>query len=315
MSETTKIGWTNTTWMTVTGCTRVSEGCRHCYAERQTATSLKEHLLYAGLAVMNNGEPRWSNEVRCHEDQLHVPLHWRNPRMVFVNSMSDTFHEDVPFSFIDRMFAVMALCPQHTFQILTKRPKRMAEYLVSLAMDSTKCDRITEIAYTISPFLLTLGWIGKAIGHPGYGDLYERALPNVWTGCSCEDQATLDERVPHLLATPAAVRFLSLEPLLGPVNLHVASDFSSLGHGPSWMLPLASGSGGFTAIISWVIVGGESGPGFRLSKIEWIESVVAQCRAAGLPCFVKQDSGLRPGMQGRLPNELWAVKQFPLENP
>jgi len=133
MGAKSNISWTDASWSPITGCSRVSRGCERCYSERLTATKLKNHPRYAGLAVLKNDGigPRWTGEVRCHADQLDVPLHWKKPRMIFVNSMSDTFHEKVPFEFIDRMFAVMALCPQHTFQILTKRPERVAEYLAA----------------------------------------------------------------------------------------------------------------------------------------------------------------------------------------
>jgi protein gp37 len=269
MSEKTGIGWTQSTWSPITGCSRVSEGCTRCYAESLTATKLKNHPRYAGLAVLKNGEARWTGEIRCHEDQLDVPLHWRKPRMVFVNSMSDTFHEKVPDLFIRTLFKVMGEAKQHTFQILTKRPERMAAV-------TTEFQREGDFA--------TLD---------GEDGLYP--FPNVWLGTSCEDQATADERIPHLLRCPAAVRFLSLEPLLGPIKIGDGDGCEEW-----WQ------SNG----IGWVIAGGESGPGHRQMKLEWLESIVEQCKAAGVPVFVKQDAGPRPGMQGRIPDRLW-IKEFP----
>lgn len=277
------------TWSPVTGCSRVSEGCRYCYAERLTATRLRHQPKYTRLAVLNgSGEARWTGEVRCHEDALHEPLHWRKPRRVFVDSMSDTFHERVPFEFIDRIFAVAALCPQHTFQILTKRPERMAEYLDGKSSDGW--DRRHRVLHAM-PRLVCGKWCFVSVedwkrkGFPCPNSV-EWPLPNVWLGTSCEDQATADARIPHLLRCPAAVRFLSLEPLLGPIELE------------RWLVPVAGRDvdingeawrgGNQWHPIDWVIVGGESGKGARPCDVAWIRSIVGQCRSAGVPCFVKQ---------------------------
>lgn len=235
MSATSTIEWTEKTWNPLTGCTRVSAGCDNCYAARQAATRLKNTDAYKGLAVMTpSGRAAFTGTIRLLHDRLEDPLHWRKPARVFVNSMSDLFHPDVPFDFIDRVFAVMMGARQHTFQVLTKRPERMAQY-------------VNERLFGIEP------------------------LPNVWLGTSCEDQAAADERIPHLLRTPAAVRFLSCEPLLGPIQFPLRSNGSVFWHG-----------------INWVIAGGESGPGSRPCNIEWIESIIAHCQAAGVPTFVKQ---------------------------
>ncbi len=304
MSTGSNIEWTEATWNPVAGCTRVSAGCDHCYAVtmthrlekmsegRQTKDgkqwkSNKEvalHQKYAGLTVLNNhGDRHFNGQVRCVEEALEVPLKWKKPRRIFVNSMSDLFHRDVPFEFIDRVFAVMALCPQHTFQVLTKRPERMAEYLATWPMDSSQPDRITDIAHTL--------------GHPAIGGLCERPLPHVWLGTSCEDQAAADARIPHLLKCPAAVRFISAEPLLGEVSLVNSGAFFPGACGcqeEEGRTPCAAcRDTGAVSGVDWVIVGGESGKGARPCNVEWIRSIVRQCREAGVACFVKQ-LGKRP---------------------
>lgn len=270
MSEQSNIEWTDASWNVVTGCTRVSEGCRHCYAERLTATRLRENPRYAGLAVLNgDGDARWTSEVRCHDDLLDVPLRWRNPRRVFVCSMSDLFHPDVPFEFIDKVFAVMALCPQHTFQVLTKRPERMAEY----HHDRDWGDAANSITNNLIRRLDGALYFGGEIIPP---------LPNVWLGTSVEDQPNADERIPHLLKCPATVRFLSVEPLLGPVDLHDAFYRPRLGPNDPYKRLQD------IILIHWVIVGGESGPGARPMDPAWARSIRDQCVAAGVPFFFKQ---------------------------
>lgn len=315
----TTIQWTDATWNPIVGCTPVSPGCLNCYAAR---TALRMERLgvpayqpvHAGgtpydkhetirIAEVRSNRPVFTGSVRLVESKIEEPLHWKKPRMVFVNSMSDIFHEDVPFDFIDRVFAVMALCPQHTFQILTKRPERMAEYL--------QCDR-DEI---IRPYyvLRQMSYIAdvsqrKSLTRKAYRDAHQRyhedygrsrfwPLPNVWLGTSVENQTTANERIPHLLRCPAAVRFLSCEPLLGAVDLSEwldeadPSDFDREVH--SIMRDIRAGAGGSSDAvirdaIHWVITGGESGPNARLCDVAWIESIVKQCKDAGVPCFVKQ---------------------------
>ena len=229
------IEWTDETWNPVTGCTPVSPGCLNCYAagmaRRLEAMGRPE---YVGLTVHRKVAPKrfpneevedlvvggrcavgsrvvFSGKVNCLEDRLAEPLHWRKPRRVFVNSMSDLFHEAVPFEFIDRVFALMALCPQHTFQVLTKRPERMAEYLREFYREGGRLEGMMgEWEMDHDP------WHGRLSVDD---DLYRRlgeidSLTNVWLGTSVEDQARADERIPHLLRIPAAVRFVSFEPLL-----------------------------------------------------------------------------------------------------
>lgn len=287
MSE-TNISWTHTrnadgsitkgvTWNPVTGCSHVSAGCANCYAE---ALSLRHGWSKKPWTARNAAV-----NVRLRSDRLEDPLRWRRPRMVFVNSMSDLFHELVPDTFIAQVFSVMASAYQHTFQVLTKRPERMRDLLSAVAFWQMASD------------------------HFGGGLLVSAPLSNVWLGVSCEDQQTADERIPLLRVTPAAVRFLSCEPLLGPINL-----LSALGlYGLRGILsddPAAAARENIREAVDWVIAGGESGPDFRAMDIEWFRSIHDQCKAASVPFFAKQDSGSRPGKQGRIPDELW-VQEFP----
>jgi protein gp37 len=273
----TSIEWTDKTWNPIRGCSRVSEGCRHCYAEQVAGRFSGEGQAYHGLARRrSNGEAQWAGEVRVIENHMLDPLSWRTPSRVFVNSMSDLFHEKLADDAIDRVFAVMALAPRHTFQILTKRPERMLEWSNTNATGG----RIFHLAQQIDP--------------KGVGALSGAwPLPNVWLGVSTENQATADERIPLLLQTPSAVRFLSCEPLLGPIDLKDCGTtpyFTDRG-----CLPDRPGTS-----VDWVIVGGESGRGARPCDVEWITDLVAQCDFAGVACFVKQ-LGSAPGF--KLENE------------
>jgi protein gp37 len=269
-----RIEWTEATWNPVTGCTKVSEGCRHCYAEAvarrfwptQYPPTERTIALTKEGPVFGPG-PRRFTDVLCHTDRLAQPLKWRKPRRVFVNSMSDLFHPDVPDDFILNVFTVMAVASQHTFQVLTKRPARMAALLASWRADDM---------YTY--------WHGYS-GQPA--EVYSYPLLNVWAGVSVEDQPTADARIPLLLQTPAVVRFVSYEPALGPVAVE------------SWLTCPACGRNGTDegrhrntcagrGSLDWIIVGGESGPQARPCDVEWIRSVVEQCKAATAPVFVKQ---------------------------
>jgi protein gp37 len=294
------IEWTDATWNPIRGCSRVSEGCRNCYAERVAARFARPGQAYAGLArwtPWKDGErdARWTGEVRLVEAALDLPLRWKRPRRIFVNSMSDLFHEKVPDEWIDRIFAVMALSREHTFQVLTKRPERMRAYLeqVSDERDMQRWARWADIA--------------KSPCAAGVFDELDWPLPNVWLGVSVEDQPTADERIPLLLLAPAAVRWVSYEPALGPV------DFTRVPWG--WKYPLGSERERVYADaltdrlwlydegdveqprLDWLVVGGESGPGARPFDLAWARSAIAQCRAAGVPVFVKQ-LGSRPWWDG-----------------
>ncbi|MGH8676877.1 MAG: DUF5131 family protein [Burkholderiales bacterium] len=240
----TAIEWTDATWNPVTGCTKVSQGCKNCYAERLAPRVFAGQKMVE-LKIAMPPRPRRFTDVLCHPERLDIPLHWRKPRMIFVNSMSDLFHEDVPDAFIDSVFEVMINAQDlgHIFQILTKRPERMRS------------------------FLNVKQW-------PRCGGMDQHPIKNIWLGVSVEDQATADERMPLLLQTPAAVRFVSYEPALGPV------DFAP------WLLerlgPTRAPS------LGWVIAGGESGPHARPSHPDWFRSLARQCRDAGVAFFMKQ---------------------------
>ncbi|GAB4537265.1 MAG: DUF5131 family protein [Anaerolineae bacterium] len=224
MSARSSIEWTESTWNPITGCTRISPGCKHCYAERMA------------LRLQAMGQPNYANgfKLTMHEHMLELPLNWKKPQMIFVNSMSDLFHEEVPLEFIQNVFDVMRRASWHTFQVLTKRSARLLE-------------------------------LNPEIDWPA----------NVWMGVSVENQ-DYTSRIDHLRETGAEIRFLSLEPLLGPLpNLNLRG-------------------------IHWVIVGGESGPRARPIQKEWVTDIRDQCLAAGVPFFFKQWGGFKRKRAGRL---------------
>ena len=243
MSAKSSIEWTDASWSPIVGCTRKSEGCRNCWSERFLARfgSIPGHK-FEGISRFTPEGPRWTGTVRLAEDALDEPLSWRKPRRIFVCSTSDLFHEKVETEWLDRIFDVMRRARQHTFQVLTKRPENMLEYMKSRYHFPT-------VAPEIKP------------------------LPNVWLGVSVEDQATADERIPLLLQTPAAVRWVSYEPALGPVNFasHLHRRINE-----------------HCNVLDWIVLGGESGPGARPFDIEWARAVVKQTRLTGTTVFVKQ---------------------------
>lgn len=245
MGDKTGIEWTDATWNPVTGCDKVSPGCDRCYAETfaERWRGTQGHYFETGF------------DVQLRPDKLDMPLRWTKPRKVFVNSMSDLFHDKVPDEYIARVFSVMACAERHTFQLLTKRHGRMRSLLNSEAF--------RELVFKC-----------QALELPGdvMGDYWP--LPNVWLGVSAEDQKRADLRIPALLDTPAAVRFVSAEPLLGPIDLHTD--------------PIAAGSPFWGSQLDWVIVGGESGPGARPMHPDWARSLRDQCVAAGVPFLFKQ---------------------------
>lgn len=257
----TQIEWTDETWNPVTGCSKVSQGCKNCYALREWTrlAANPKATAYFGRAF---------TDVACHPERLDAPLRWTKPRKIFVNSMSDLFHEAVPFEFIDQVFAVMALSRRHIFQVLTKRPERMLDYLTGLGKSAKRMD---DAARTLG---YTLEFDGVS--------LVSWPLPNVWLGVSAEDQATANERIPILLRTPAAVRWLSAEPLLGAVDLLsvVMPDGDTLS--------ASLYNDGESAGLDWVVVGGESGPKARPMHPKWVFSLRDQCAKAGVPFLFKQ---------------------------
>ncbi len=284
----TTIEWTDQTWNPTRGCTRVSSGCEHCYAERVARRHTYPGGPYEGLLGTLSG--RWNGQIRLVPEKLEEPLRWRKPRRVFVDSMSDLFHEGVPDDYIDAVLAVAALTPQHTYQVLTKRAERMRQYVSSPGRRSEialKASRQAERrAFEGHPLPRPATWVESDDGDEVRvaAVSFRWPLPNVWLGVSVEDQATADERVPLLLETPAAIRFLSCEPLLGPIDLH----------GRRWLsshrrLSRVVRTRLWSRAIDWVIVGGESGPGARPGETEWIRSIVKQCWwEADAACFVKQ---------------------------
>jgi protein gp37 len=275
MANKTSIEWTDYNWNFLRGCSRVSEGCRNCYAEGVAARfsgydTNGKALPYFGLAQMVNGKPRWTGEISFHEDILVQPLRWTKPRKVFVNSMSDLFHEKVTDEMLDKAFAVMALTPQHTYQILTKRPERMLDYF-SVPSHARITKWTTRIMNWESRF--EVKWPDATPDYP---------LSNVWLGVSVEDQKTADERIPLLLDVPAALRWISAEPLLGPIDLCTSDPNNELWR--SFLLDDDDLGNG----LDWVVVGGESGSNARSCDLAWIYSIVSQCKAANVPVFVKQ---------------------------
>ncbi len=259
MSDNSKIEWTEATWNPVTGCTKVSPGCDHCYAETfaERWRGIPGHYFEQGF------------DVTLRPDKLEQPLRWKRQRRIFVNSMSDLFHDDVPEEYIARVFAVMAATPRHTYQVLTKRHARMRS------------------------LLNRYGWWTSVVAHamdyeeaPGgerRGPVQTQpdgcALLNVWLGVSVEDQKWADIRIPALLETPAVVRFLSCEPLLGPLDIERF---------------LWDGDRDAPGGLHWIIAGGESGPGARPMQPSWPRSLRDQCVDAGVPFFFKQWGALAP---------------------
>lgn len=326
-----KIEWTEKTWNPVVGCSKVSAGCKNCYAIRMAwrlphIGHSKEK--YAGTVEKTaGGQLNWTGKVNTSEKDLLKPLTWKKSAMVFVNSESDLFHESISFEFIDLVFAVMALCPQHTFQVLTKRPARMVEYFKSRGEDMVEIRQAAEIMVcgdphlfhvteklkgearkkigpihitsTILPHLKEAGWFWD-VTNTDFGNEskleYEGEWPlkNVWLGVSVEDQKAANERIPLLLQVPAAVRFLSCEPLIGPVSFRWAPwhDWKDPEKGTRSVrngkpVIVRSELDGIKGI-DWVIVGGESGKGARPMHPEWARSLRDQCTKAGAAFFFKQ---------------------------
>ena len=305
MSAISKIEWTDRTWNPVRGCSIVSPGCVNCYAMKQAHRFSGPGRAYEGLTKQTKAGPQWNGDIRLVEEALMEPLSWRKPARVFVNSMSDLFHEGVPDEFIDRVFAVMHLAERHTFQILTKRANRMQEYVTS----RTECDPSHVAIWTEQ------GPRQRDGVSDGLKYRVPWPLPNVWLGVSAEDQQRADERIPLLLQTPAAVRFVSAEPLLGPVDLmrwmpHQAAYRihapSRSGKQQSQCVECGRVTAGFERECrtiemgdgpDWVIVGGESGPGARPCGVAWMRGIVQQCQSAGVSVFLKQ-LGARPRLGG-----------------
>lgn len=271
MADKTGIEWTDATWNPVTGCAKVSQGCKHCYAEREWPRMTKLVPAYAG---------RDFTDVRTHGDRLDQPLRWRRPRRIFVNSMSDLFHDDVDNEFIAAVFAVMGAAEQHTFQVLTKRPERMRSWFKWIEQREHHFGHPGDAAREIA----------ESFGLPHDNVPYRTwPLPNVWLGVSVEDQAAADERIPLLLDTPAAVRWISAEPLLGPVDLNRILVNRERGfHASALHEQHDDCYYQSNAQLDWVVVGGESGPKSRPMRPQWARDLRDQCAAAGVPFLFKQ---------------------------
>lgn len=343
MADGSAIEWTDATWNPVVGCSVVSPGCTHCYAMKLAGGRLRNHPSRAGLTQPSKAGPVWTGKVRLWEPWLTQPFEWKTPRRIFVCAHGDLFHEDVPDHWIDKVFAVMALTPQHTYQVLTKRAKGMREYFadrwqgtpardirmpdgqilhVPRGAETGRRDQVEEALRNIAN---ERGMIDPDIDDQWNekGQLkiarFDWPLPNVWLGVSAEDQARADERIPHLLATPAAKRFISAEPLLGAIDLAPwlgeedgcggcddgppprcgrddiprdeqcptklavfethEREVEGQDHPDVWVT---------RTTLDWVIAGGESGTGARPSHPDWFRSLRDQCAAAKVPFFFKQ---------------------------
>jgi protein gp37 len=284
----TSIEWTDASWNPVRGCEKVSPGCKHCYAETVAARFSGPGQPYEGLVKLRasgkHGRAVWNGKVRMVDDHLADPLRWKRPRRVFVNSMSDLFHEGLTNEQIAAVFGVMAAAPRHTFQILTKRAERMREWFEWMERRAVaRSEELGTSAYAHADVcqLAALDRGVEGVLHPIKGTLrsWPWPLPNVWLGVSVEDQRRADERIPLLLQTPAAVRFVSAEPLLGPVDL---APWIELKRWDSTGRELPRRG------IDWVIAGAESGPGARPMDEACVRSLRDQCAAAGVPLFYKQ---------------------------
>jgi protein gp37 len=299
------IAWCDRTWNCVRGCALVSDGCRNCYAMKQAHRFSGVVGPYEGLTEIGPAGPRWTGKVRLVPEALDEPLRWRKPQRIFVNSMSDLFHEDVPDAFIDRVFAVMALACRHTFQILTKRPERMRAYLTSIGLAQrvavAMCLSNEWDAPTADGVDLVL-WRRDNSDRPIPAGLQPWPLPNVWLGVSAENQKTADERIPLLLQTPAAVRFVSAEPLLGRI------DFERGGF--ALHRPVTSPTGRHWPGLDLIIFGGESGGNARPCHVEWIAYGLEQCQDAGVAAFVKQLGAVPLVPAARLRHHEWGEGKF-----
>ncbi|WP_309491393.1 DUF5131 family protein [Trinickia mobilis] len=291
MSQNSKIEWTDMVWNPLRGCSRVSQGCTHCYAERVAMRFSGAGQPYHKLVQMTSQGPKWTGKVRTVPEALAAPFGWAKPRRVFVNSMSDLFHESVPFEFIASVFAVMSVTTRHTYQVLTKRPERMVEFF-KWVKDG---EGVFDDDAISSRMPKDIPWVPHhhntrrgGYDNCGPGFPYE----NVWLGVSVEDQRAADERIPLLLKVPAAVHFLSVEPMLGPVDLERPMPGPDLdqGSGAKICQPWYIQSG-----IDWVICGGESGPGARPMHPDWARDLRDQCAEAKVPFFFKQFGEWAPG--------------------
>lgn len=274
-SKDTSIEWTEKSWQVTRGCSRESPGCQHCYAEDIA-------VRFSGPGkpfeqVIHPRHKKWNGTLLALPESLAGPFSWRKPSKVFVNSMSDLFHESVPDDYIAAVFAVMGMARQHTFQVLTKRASRMRHWFDALPLAPWH-----SVLYPA---------LKKYLGPEEFSKLIGRVIDvrwpfaNVGLGVSVEDHQRAEERIPELLQCPAAVRFLSCEPLLGPVNLDSIKYQAGM---YGWLSAFNDGAWPELGKVHWVIVGGESGPQARPMALEWAQAIVRACQEDGTPVFVKQ---------------------------
>ncbi|MGK2897243.1 MAG: DUF5131 family protein [Burkholderiaceae bacterium] len=291
MSDHTAIEWTDATWNVITGCSVVSAGCKNCYAMKLAGTRLQHHPSRAGLTQPSAAGPVWNGQVRFNMQWLEQPLGWKRPRQIFVCAHGDLFHEAVPDQWIADVFGVMHAAPWHTFQVLTKRAARMRALLSSPAF----VDLVEESAalHTHAEVVLP--------------------LPNVWLGVSVEHQGAADERIPELLATPAAVRWISAEPLLGPIALW------RVNYGGGFFVNVLLEQNTEDVIVQpaldWVVAGGESGRAARPMHPDWARSLRDQCAMAGVAFHFKQWGEWAPHDLGGEMRDGTAVLLHALGNP
>ena len=272
MASKSNIEWTGGTWNPTYGCDKVSAGCKNCYAMRDVYRIGCAHPdKYGGLVEMRTSGPEWTGKLKMAPDKVDLPLRWKDPRKIFVNSLSDLFHNKIPFDFIDDCFVTMLLAERHTFQVLTKRPENMSEYFEHARERITEklIDKIDKTGWakfsSSKDGKRSRKWVEEWVAEGAW------PLPNVWLGVSVEDQDSAYRRIPFLHTIPAAVKWLSMEPLLAETRLNIGMDDATT-----------------RDLIDWVVVGGESGPKARPLKSEWVDIIHEDCERIGIPFHFKQ---------------------------
>jgi len=295
----TKIEWCEETWNPIIGCSKISSGCKNCYAERMAgrlANIQSQVINYGQVVEWKESEKgsdypmsKWNGKTHFVESALEKPFKWKKPRRIFVCSMGDLFHESVPFEWIERVWKIMAMCTQHTFLVLTKRPERIIPFFKYVGNRVKKSDLDSVPTQSENPFD------------------YINTLPNVWIGVTAENQKMADKRIPIFLKVPAAKRFVSIEPMLGPVDL--TSIKGDAGSYYQVLEPIKwAGVKNRREAIDWVIIGSESGPNRRWCIEKWVEDLIKQCEMANVPIVVKQlhRNGKKvalPEINGKIYNE------------
>ena len=302
MADGSKIEWTDATWNIITGCSVVSPGCTNCYAMKLAGTRLRNHPSRAELTDDSKAGPVWNGQVRFNEQWLDQPLRWSRPRMIFVCAHGDLFHEAVPEKWIDQVFAVMALAPQHIFQVLTKRPERMRDYCLRLENEPHR--------QTVKRFCDAIPWDSK----PKLPPEITIPFPHVWLGFSAEDQERFDERWPHMekLAWAGWLTWLSAEPLLGPIDATAALwSFRPCGDCPSpdpekGISEDCCRDPELVDGLKWIVAGGESGAGARPAHPDWFRQIRDDSQRAEVAFHFKQWGDWLPGENhGAPPGQPW----------